>query len=199
MVRTGAKLTKKMEKFVTYDPIKKVWSGRKVNSIYNNEASVGYIILNVLKQTPERVTQVNHETNIEITCGNMYARSLKLANHLAQCCYKQGDIVGLISHNNDNVAPIIFACLALSLSINPLATTMNVDDMIHIYSMTRPQIIFVDSTVFEHCKGSSPSIENRCTNIHAFGSCGRMRIRGRHNTRNIRCAEIRVINFRSHF
>lgn len=138
-----------MEKFVTYDTIKKVWSGRKVHSIYNTETSVGYIILNVLKQTPERVTQVNHETNIEITCGEMYARSIKIANHLIKYGYKQGDIVGLISHNSDNVAPVIFACLTLGLTINPLATTMNVNDMIHIYSMTKPQLIFVDSTVFE--------------------------------------------------
>lgn len=134
---------------VIFDPINKIWSGEKLESIYNTDVSVGFLILNVLRQNPSKITQVSHETNVEVTCGQMFSRTIKIIKHLTSIGCKQGDIIGIVAGNSEHLAPVVFACLTLALPVNPLASFMNDDEIIYMYSKTKPKVIFCDPICVE--------------------------------------------------
>lgn len=128
----------------TYNPEKKVWSGSKYETIYDANIGLGHLILTVLKKTPEMVTQISADTDIEITCHEMRMRTIKMASYLHEKGYKQGDVVGFIAKNSENLAPVVFACFALGLPVHVLSSMMNEHDIISMYSKTKPKIIFCD-------------------------------------------------------
>lgn len=153
-----------------YNPDRTIWSGSKVESIYNSNVSLGYLILSVLKKTPEFVTQVSADTNVEITCVEMRLRTLKIASYLAAAGFKQGDVVGIIASNSENLAPVVFACFTLGLPINPLAPVMTVSDIVYMYSKTKPKAIFCDVTLIETVQ---KAIEKLPTNPVVYTLSGR--------------------------
>lgn len=134
-------------KGVNFDSKTKVWSGQKFTPIYNTNISLGYLILNVLKKTPDLITQVSADINVEITCHEMRKRTLKIASHLMKCNMKQGYVVGVMATNSENLAPVVFACLTLGLPINFLAPVMTISDVVLMFTKTQPKIIFCDANI----------------------------------------------------
>ena len=75
----------------------------------------------------------------------MYERSIKIAKYLTKIGIKEGDLIGFVAANTENLAPAVFACFALGLPINPLAPAMNEKDIVQTFSTTKPKIIFCDA------------------------------------------------------
>ena len=147
--------------FARFDSKAKVWSGPKRDVIYNSNMSVGALILDVLQKTPEMVGQVSADNGIELTCHELRLRTMKMASHLMSSGLKQGDVVGLIAANTENLAPVVFACLALGLPFNTLATVMIESDIVHMYSRTKPKIIFCDGNIVEIVKAANEKLEKK--------------------------------------
>jgi len=129
----------------TYDSVHKIWHGTKVLPFFNPDQNIGYLILHILQQTPDAVTQISSDTGVSVTCQQMYDRSIKIAKYLTKCGMKEGDCIGFVVANTENLAPIVFACFTLGLPINPLSPIMNEKDIIQMFSMTKPKMIFCDS------------------------------------------------------
>ena len=146
-------------KFCTYDPISKVWSGRKRQQIYNIDANAGYLFLQKLIQTPKNIFQISDDTGVDLTCADVYARSLKFAKFFTQQNLKQGDVVGLIASNSENLVPIIFGCLVIGVAVNPLSIVMGVDDIVHMWSKTKPKLIFSDGKIVGTVKNAVDKME----------------------------------------
>jgi len=146
-------------KYCTYDPVQKIWSGRKFTPIYNTEANVGYLILQRLIQSPQNVYQVSDDTGIELTNLEVYKRSIKFANFLTKSRLKQGDVLGLNASNCEHLAPIMFACFTLGIAVNPLAVVMDVNDICYMWSKTKPKIIFCDGKIVEKVKNAVEKME----------------------------------------
>ena len=146
-------------KYCSYDPIQKVWSGRKCTPIYNTEANLGYLILQRLIQSPQNVFQISDDSGIELTNLDIYKRSIKFANFLSKCGLKQGDVVGLNASNSENLSSIMFACFTLGIAVNPLAIVMDVNDICYMWSKTKPKIIFCDGKIVETVKTAVDKME----------------------------------------
>ncbi|KAG5675299.1 hypothetical protein PVAND_005211 [Polypedilum vanderplanki] len=116
----------------------------KVQPVFNPDQNLGQLIVKVLEQTPDAITQISDDTNVSVTCGEMRDRILKFAVHLNSLRLKQSDVVGVIAGNTENIAPVVFACFLLGLPINPLAPIMIESDIIQVYSKTKPKLIFCD-------------------------------------------------------
>ncbi|CAO1335168.1 unnamed protein product [Diamesa serratosioi] len=128
-----------------YDIESKVWSGPNYPVIYDKNVSLGHLILSVLSKTPEEITQVSADTNVELTCYEMRLRAIRIAKSLSKLGYKKGDIVGVMARNTENLAPLVFAFFTLGLPINSLAPTFTKSDVIQLFSTTKPSLIFCDS------------------------------------------------------
>lgn len=134
-------------KYVTYNSAEKIWSGPKMTPVLNPQANVGHLILDALKKTPSKITQIVHETGAKMTCAEMYERTIKVCIFLQSLQLVQGDIVGIVSTNQENIAPLIFACLALGLPVNSLWSAMDWKEIKNIFDLTQPKATFCDSDI----------------------------------------------------
>ena len=144
----------------TYDSINKIWHGPKVQPFFNPDQNIGFIILHILQQTPDLVSQISADTGVSVTCKQMYDRSVKIAKYLTKCGMKEGDLIGFVAANTENLAPIVFACFTLGLPINPLSPIMNEKDIIQMFSMTKPRIIFCDAENVKVVKNAADEMKS---------------------------------------
>lgn len=128
-----------------YDAKNKIWSGPKIDPLFNPNQSLGYLILNVLQHTPNLITQLSADSEVSVTCSEMYDRTVKIAKYLIRCGIKTGDKTGFIVRNTENVTPTLFACFVLGLPINPLTVDMLETDIVRMYSVFKPKVIFCDA------------------------------------------------------
>jgi len=128
----------------TFDAKSRVWRGAEVPSIFNSNVSLGYLVLKVLQSTPDAVTQVSADTGSEVTCFEMYQRTVKIASYLMEKGFKKGDVAGNIAGNSEHIAAVAFACLTLGLPINSLAPKMDESEITHMFGNTKPKLIFAD-------------------------------------------------------
>ena len=133
----------------TYNPNTKIWSGPTVHPIYNTKLSLGQLILSVLRQSPSKITQVSVENEVKVSCYQMQKRMVQIAKKLDEMGFKKGDIVGVNATNSEYLAPTVFACFALGLPMNILASSFDKSDIVHMYSKTRPKLVFCDSNIFD--------------------------------------------------
>lgn len=68
--------------------------------------------------------------------------------------FTKSDIFAVMSRNNHELAPIIFALLATSHPINTLDTSYKESEIIHMLSTTKPKAIFCELDVVERMKCS---------------------------------------------
>lgn len=118
-------------------------------TIYNSNVSVGYLILQVLQNSPDVITQVCHDTGMELTCRQMYEKTVNIAKYLQRMDCKPNDIIGFLALNSDHLAPTAFACLTLGLPINCLSPLISESEIILFYSATKPKLIICDADNIE--------------------------------------------------
>ncbi|XP_070502824.1 luciferin 4-monooxygenase-like [Chironomus tepperi] len=128
-----------------FDKANKIWHGPKIPPIYNPDQNLGQLILKVLQQTPDSINQISADTDVSVTCQQMHDRSVRIAKYLTKCGMKDGDVIGFVATNTENLAPIVIACFALGLPVNPLSPIMNEKDIVQMFTMTKPKIIFCDA------------------------------------------------------
>jgi 4-coumarate--CoA ligase len=144
----------------SFDKETKVWSGPNVPPIYNPNQNLGQLIVRVLEQTPDAVTQISADTGVSVTCGEMRERILKIAAHLSALGLKQGDVVGVVAANTEHLAPAVFACFLLGLPVNPLAPMMIESDITQMYMKTKPKLIFCDGNNVEVVQNAVNSMQS---------------------------------------
>lgn len=146
-----------------FDSKNLIWSGPSRPCLFNTKVSAGYVMLNALKNTPDRVMQISDDTGVELTCSEVYKRSIIIAKHLRdKIKLKECEIIGFMVDNSENVTPCVLACLSMGYPLNPLATVMAEPDIIFMYSMTRPRVIFCDANLIEIIKNVVKKINLDC-------------------------------------
>ncbi len=136
-----------------------IWSGQQIQPIYNLDASLGHLILNVFKLNPNHVAQINADTDKRTTCYEMRLRVARIATSLENMGFKKGDIVGVMGTNSEYLAALAFACFVLGLPVNSLSPTFNKADIVHMLGITRPKIIFCDFNCLDVMEDSLAEIE----------------------------------------
>lgn len=129
-----------------YNSDTKTYSGPVLPGIFNPEANLGKIILDMLSRTPSKVIQINADTGYEMSCAEMKQRCVRVALNLRKFGYQQGDLVTLACINTDNVVPVYVGCLILGLVVNPLAPVFNKDDLGHMMRLTQSKVVFCDES-----------------------------------------------------
>lgn len=135
-----------------YDPIKKIWCDPLKPPVYNTDAGLGYLILNSLKSTPDRVIEISADDGTETTCIEMFKKSVKISRFLSSLGLEQHDVIGIIGRNSKNLTPLVIACLTLGLPINALAPNADEIKILTMYSNTKPKLIFCDPDLIDKLK-----------------------------------------------
>lgn len=145
-----------------YNAVEKVWTGPDLPPLYNPNLSLGYLILNNLKTTPDRVIQVFDDTGFELTSKELYSRSIKIFKFLKNSGLTEGDIAGFLSVLSENLYAAVIACLTLGLPVNPLSHLMQVTDLVDMWSITKPKVIFCDVNLLKMAQEAVEKMKIEC-------------------------------------
>lgn len=127
-----------------FDPSTKIFHGRKVPQIYSPQASIGQVLLFNFLKSPEKVIQVSDDDGVALTCAQLSDMMTKIARSLVRLGCSFGDVAGIVGANTTFAAPALFGCFLVGLTISPLDTSFNVDQIVQIYRVTKPKLVFCD-------------------------------------------------------
>uniref|UniRef100_A0A182N1M3 AMP-dependent synthetase/ligase domain-containing protein n=1 Tax=Anopheles dirus TaxID=7168 RepID=A0A182N1M3_9DIPT len=136
-----------------YDPATHIWTGLPTPPLFNVNQSLGQLILSMLQRCDaQHVVQicVDNGEDRRVTAGEMYQRTVRIAQHMTKLGYgKDTPMAALSSRNGEYVAPVMFACFALGIPINTLDPTFTATDFAHMFGVTRPVLVFCESSILQ--------------------------------------------------
>lgn len=139
----------------TYDETSKVWSGPQIqNPFLGSESSLGEMVLSSLKAEPDRIIQISHDEGTELTCKEFLSLTIRAAQNLTKIGLKQGDVVGFLAKNSTKLAPLIHGCILNGLPINPVYPDSKKADIVRMFRITEPKVVFCDSNALLNLKKS---------------------------------------------
>ncbi|XP_065365856.1 uncharacterized protein LOC135958849 [Calliphora vicina] len=155
----------------TYNELEKIWSGNKTDTQYGSQNSVGMVILKSLQKNPEGIGQISHRTGRELTNREILLLSIRVAQHLEDLKIEQGEIVGICAANSDYLACLVFGCLFRGLVISTLDTSFDKDGIKHIYSITKPKLMFCDAGIYQTVKEAFEECNLHSSVIYTINDC----------------------------
>lgn len=137
----------------------KIWSGRKLKTVYNPDASLGQILHRTLQVNPNNIIQINHTENVSLTSNNVFQLSTRIALSLIEKNVTQSDVVGIIATNTFIVMPLCFGCLFVGVPIHPLDVHFNKESIVHSWRKTKPKIIFAEGNMYNIVKAAVEELQ----------------------------------------
>lgn len=105
---------------------------------------------------------------MKLTCKEIYDQTVRIAQNLQYYNFEKGDVFSVISLNNHELAPIIFAGLCLGNPVNTLDTSFSEAEITHMLEITKPKAVFCEINIVEKVKRSLFKLNNNA-NIFTFG------------------------------
>lgn len=88
---------------------------------------------------------------------------------------RQKDVIGLLASNSDFVAPLVMGALAVGVTVSTLDPSFNQDEVLHIFGITQPKVLFCDGSNYTMVKkafaGTDLSDSIYTLNHHPKDSC----------------------------
>ncbi|XP_049540921.1 luciferin 4-monooxygenase-like [Anopheles darlingi] len=145
----------------SYDPIGRIWSGPRTPRTLNVNQSLGQLVLSSLRSAdPAHVTQIGGGKtaggdDVRVTCGEMYERTVRCAQRLQGLGYGPGTMAALVSANSVHVAPVMFACFTLGITVNTLDSSFESGEFRHMFGITRPVLVFCQRDIIEKARAGA--------------------------------------------
>ncbi|XP_055617874.1 probable 4-coumarate--CoA ligase 1 [Toxorhynchites rutilus septentrionalis] len=126
-----------------FDPTTRTWVGPRQPPVINPAASLGQVIVNILERTPDRVFEIDVESEVAYTCDELRIRSIRAALNLAKKCgVSQGDMICMVVSNSCSVTPLLFGCFLLGAPVHTLDASFDESDLRQLMSLTQPKLVF---------------------------------------------------------
>ena len=138
----------------TFDSEAKEWSGGFQPTILNPEASLGQILLNFMSRVPSLISQINSANWEEMTAKEMQIRTIRIAQNLLKMGYKKGDIFAILTQNNDNLAPLVYAGFCIGAAIHVMDPKSSDSEVFDDVKIVRPTVVFCDMGHLEKIEGA---------------------------------------------
>lgn len=122
----------------------KTWHGQKVSPIFHPNMSLGKGILYVLSQRPKLVAQISDDSGVQLTNEMISKRIIRIAMNLQKLGCKNGDMIGVVCKNSENLSSVIFGSSVIGAPVNTLDPTFEKSDISHMFLKTKPKIVFCD-------------------------------------------------------
>lgn len=130
-----------------YDAETKTWHGAQIPYPYAMDVTFGELVLKNLSKNPDRIIQIFADDETTLSCGQLRISSIRVAQHLEKIGIQEDDIIGLITHHSHFATCFITGCVLAGAIVNPLDGLMSENDILHVFSESKPKIIVCDGDV----------------------------------------------------
>lgn len=143
-----------------FDLTTKLWESEKVPYPYPMDKFLGELILEKLKETPDRICQICHDDGQELTCEELRVKSIRVAQNLLQLGMKANDVIGIVCGLSNEVSSLLFACIYIGATVNALDVTLGKEDIKEMFIQTIPKLVFCDSDVVTKVQEALTELKN---------------------------------------
>lgn len=84
-----------------------------------------------------------------MTYDDMRMETIRIAQNLQIRGYNQKQVFGIMARNSQHVASIFFATIAIGCPINPLDSSFGKAEILHMLSITKPELMFCDFACYD--------------------------------------------------
>lgn len=151
----------KFAKMVKFNPETKLWQADFEPYPYSMDTFMGEIILEELKKSPQRVAQIFHDENSQLTCDELRLKSIRVAQNLRKFGVKADDVVGVICNNSHEVSFLFNGCILIGAPIHPLEPTFEKDDIKHLFRQTTPKVVVCEVDALSKVKEALSELKNK--------------------------------------
>ncbi|KAH8262805.1 hypothetical protein KR044_000574 [Drosophila immigrans] len=140
---------------VTWDSVNKIWSGPVRSSMYKDDASVGRIIFNTMRNYPKKVIQISDTDGIVVTNEEAITWAIRIAQHLKQRGLDHRNVIGVVGRNTTYVMPMGVACLLNGTPFHGVNPIFDEETLKYMYGITKPSLIFCDAQFYDKVKAAT--------------------------------------------
>ncbi|KXJ83978.1 hypothetical protein RP20_CCG024709 [Aedes albopictus] len=146
----------------SYDAERRVWSGRRVEPLFDPGRSAGDVVMELLRRDPEKPVLIDADSDRVLTREEVRIRAMRIAQNLRAKFGLLGDnaeeIVTIAALGSENLIPLTVALQCLAVPYNALYPHYSEGEMVHMMKQTQSRLIFCDdlnySLVMEAAKKS---------------------------------------------
>lgn len=122
---------------------------RPDSNVFDDEQSLGHLIIRRLTEAGNRIMIVNGLTDEKLTANQLVTRSIDVAKALLVAGIKPGDVVSVISENRFEFPYILFASIFLNCTCAPINATYSEKELNHAFSLSKPKFIFASNATID--------------------------------------------------
>lgn len=132
---------------VKFDSTSRQWESSKVPFHHLSNFFLGDVFLKKMKETPDRVLQISHKDNFQVTCSVMMTQSIRIAQNMIKLGLRSDDVVGVICKHSNEMTYFINACIMIGCPINPLDLSLSMEELRNLFNQTKPKLVVCDNEV----------------------------------------------------
>lgn len=139
----------------------KVWSA-PIRPYTFGEKSVGDVIMEALKNRPDRVVEICHDTGRKVTARELLKESVNAARTYLQMGLKEDDVVLLLLNNHLFVSPIVLGATFIGAPFCALELGLERKDLRNLMYQLQPKVICCEKTEFIKVRSIATELDLRC-------------------------------------
>lgn len=144
-----------------YDEETRVWSAPTRPYVFGDK-SVGEVIMEALKNRPDRVVEICHDTGRKVTARELMKESVNAARTYIQMGLKEDDVVLLLLNNHLFVSPIVLGASFIGAAFCALEVGLERKDLRNLMYQLQPKVICCEKTEFIKVKSIITELDLRC-------------------------------------
>lgn len=131
----------KMDKYVLTNP--------EQSKEYDNEPSLGHVVVKNLTAAGEKIVLISGVTSEELSAKDLLKQSIEVARALKAAGIKPGDVVSIVSENRLEFAYCLFGSILYNVTVAPINLTYSEREMTHAFNLSKPKLIFMSAFASE--------------------------------------------------
>lgn len=148
---------------ISFDEKTKILHGEKVPPRFPVELHISELISINLRKTPNRVVQIYEENGSELTCDALRLSAIRIAQNLAKLGIRDGDVIGFVCSNSENLFALVIGCIFLGAVANPIELDHDKDENAAMWGATLPKFVFCDANVYDKVRLVLDELENHAS------------------------------------
>ncbi|KAH8285043.1 hypothetical protein KR054_004254 [Drosophila jambulina] len=140
---------------ITYSEADRIWSGPPRSSIYKDDAALGVIIFQSMKNWPKNTCQIWDDEGVVVTFEQKLTWSIRIAQFFKGRGLKHRDIIGIAAGNSKFLYPLGVACLMNGTPFHAPHAVFDEATLKHVFSITKPNLIFCDGNIYEKVRAAT--------------------------------------------
>ncbi|KAH8253388.1 hypothetical protein KR032_005255 [Drosophila birchii] len=132
-----------------YNEADRIWSGTPPMSIYKDDAAIGILIFQSMKNWPKNIYQIWDDDGVVVTFEQALTWAIRIAQFFKGRGLTHKDVIGIAAGHSKFLYPLGVACIMNGTPFHSPHPVLDEDTLKHVFSITKPNLIFCDGNIYD--------------------------------------------------